>query len=148
MRPFPLVLAALLLAWLVWRWRRRSNGQRIAGIIAVAALLVYGGGLVGFPNLETLIEDTGGTLGKWTYLLVGAMTFLETGAFLSFVAPGEFTILFGGLVAAQVGVGPMMQVIAVATLLLFWAATALAGPGLRRARATAPEAAAAPPRGS
>ena len=34
-------------------------------------------------------------------MLVGVMTFLETGAFLSFVAPGEFTILFGGLSRAR-----------------------------------------------
>ncbi len=42
---------------------------------------------------------------------------------------------FGGLVSAQVGVGPMMQVIAVAALALFWGATALLEPRLRRARA-------------
>ncbi|MGI8594254.1 MAG: VTT domain-containing protein [Solirubrobacteraceae bacterium] len=101
MRPLPLVAAALLLSWLVWRWRRRSNGQRAGGVLAVAALLAYGAGLVALPNVEKLIEDAGGTLGSWTYVLVGAMTFLETGAFLSFVAPGEFTILFGGLVAGQ-----------------------------------------------
>jgi len=100
-KPLPLVGAALLLAWLVWRWRRRSNGERAAGILVVAALLAYGTGLVALPNIEKLIEDAGGTLGSWTYLLVGVMTFLETGAFLSFVAPGELTILFGGLVAGQ-----------------------------------------------
>ncbi len=29
------------------------------------------------------------------------MAFAETGAFLGFVAPGEFTVLLGGLVAGQ-----------------------------------------------
>jgi predicted MFS family arabinose efflux permease len=55
--------------------------------------------------------------------------------------------LFGGLVAEHVGVGPMMQVIAVATLLLFWGSTAATEPGRRRARARAApvEAGAAPP---
>ena len=101
MRPLPLVGAALVLAWLIWRWRRRSNAQRAGAVVVIAALLAYGAGLVELPNVETLIEDAGGTLGDWTYLLVGVMTFLETGAFLSFVAPGEFTILFGGLVAGQ-----------------------------------------------
>jgi len=100
-KPLPLAVAGLLLAWLVWRWRGRSNGQRVGGVIAFAALLAYGTGLVALPNIEKLIEDAGGTLGNWTYLLVGVMTFLETGAFLSFVAPGELTILFGGLVAGQ-----------------------------------------------
>ena len=54
----------------------------------------------------------------------------------------------GGLIAAQVGVGPMMQMVAVATLLLFWGSTALVEPRLRRARAVraaaSPESAAAP----
>lgn len=101
MKPLPLIAAALLAAWLVWRWRRRSNVERVIGMLVVAALVVYGAGLVHPPSLESIIEDLGTRLGKWTYLLVGAMTFLETGAFLSFVAPGEFTILFGGLVAGQ-----------------------------------------------
>ena len=43
--------------------------------------------------------------------------------------------LLGGLIAGPVGVGPMMQVIAVATLFLFWGSTALLEPHLRRARA-------------
>lgn len=101
MKPLPLAGAVLLAAWLAWRWRHRSNGERVLGAVLVAALAVYGSGLVHPPSLESIIEDAGTALGKWTYLLVGAMTFLETGAFLSFVAPGEFTILFGGLVAGQ-----------------------------------------------
>ena len=101
MKPLPLIGAALLLAWLVTRWRKRSNPERILAIVIAGALVAYGAGLVHPPSLESIIEHLGTTLGKWTYLLVGAMTFLETGAFLSFVAPGEFTILFGGLVAGQ-----------------------------------------------
>jgi membrane protein DedA with SNARE-associated domain len=101
MKPLPLAAAVLLAAWLAWRWRRRSNVERVIGVLVAAALVVYGVGLVHPPSLESIIEDLGTRLGKWTYLLVGAMTFLETGAFLSFVAPGEFTILFGGLVAGQ-----------------------------------------------
>ena len=31
----------------------------------------------------------GETLGKWTYLLVGVLAFLETGAFVGFIAPGR-----------------------------------------------------------
>jgi hypothetical protein len=45
--------------------------------------------------------------------------------------------LIGGLVAEQVGVGPMMQVVAVTTLVVFWGATAAIEPGVRRARARA-----------
>ena len=40
-------------------------------------------------------------LGAWTYLLVGALAFLETGAFVGLVAPGETVMLLGGAVAGQ-----------------------------------------------
>ena len=43
----------------------------------------------------------GTTLGKWTYLLVGVLAFLETGAFIGLVAPGETAVLVGGVVAGQ-----------------------------------------------
>jgi undecaprenyl-diphosphatase len=52
-------------------------------------------------NLESIIEDLSKGLGAWTYLLVGGLAFLETGAFVGLVAPGEFTVLLGGAVASQ-----------------------------------------------
>jgi membrane protein DedA with SNARE-associated domain/membrane-associated phospholipid phosphatase len=52
-------------------------------------------------NLEKLIENLSQGLGAWTYLLVGGLAFLETGAFVGLVAPGEFTVILGGAVASQ-----------------------------------------------
>ncbi len=52
-------------------------------------------------NLEELIQDLADSLGSWTYLLVGGLAFLETGAFVGLVAPGEFTVILGGAVAGQ-----------------------------------------------
>ena len=52
-------------------------------------------------NLDQLIEDLSNNLGAWTYLLVGGLAFLETGAFVGLVAPGEFTVMLGGAVAFQ-----------------------------------------------
>jgi undecaprenyl-diphosphatase len=52
-------------------------------------------------NLDKIIEDLSEGLGSWTYLLVGALAFLETGAFIGLIAPGEFTVLLGGAVASQ-----------------------------------------------
>jgi undecaprenyl-diphosphatase len=52
-------------------------------------------------NLDKIIEDLSKGLGSWTYLLVGGLAFLETGAFIGLVAPGEFTVLLGGAVASQ-----------------------------------------------
>ena len=52
-------------------------------------------------NLEKIIEDLSEGLGAWTYGLVALLAFLETGAFVGLVAPGEFTVLLGGAVAGQ-----------------------------------------------
>ena len=48
-----------------------------------------------------LLEDISNTLGAWTYLLVGAFAFAETGAFVGLVVPGETVMLLGGAVAGQ-----------------------------------------------
>ncbi|MFI5026560.1 MAG: bifunctional DedA family/phosphatase PAP2 family protein, partial [Solirubrobacterales bacterium] len=52
-------------------------------------------------NLEKAVQDLSKGLGAWTYLLVGALAFLETGAFVGLIAPGEFTVILGGAVAGQ-----------------------------------------------
>jgi membrane protein DedA with SNARE-associated domain/membrane-associated phospholipid phosphatase len=74
----------------------------IRGLVAVAIVLffVFRDQLPSI-NLDTLIEDLSKGLGSWTYLLVGGLAFLETGAFVGLVAPGEFTVMLGGAVASQ-----------------------------------------------
>jgi undecaprenyl-diphosphatase len=52
-------------------------------------------------DLQELLEDISNTLGAWTYLLIGAFAFLETGAFVGLVAPGETVVIIGGAVAGQ-----------------------------------------------
>lgn len=52
-------------------------------------------------DFEELIADLSRGLGAWTYLLVGGLAFLETGAFVGLIAPGEFTVMLGGAVASQ-----------------------------------------------
>jgi len=100
-KPGPLVFAAALVAYGVIRRKRIGRSEWILGAIVLAALLLYGTGVVHPPSIESLIKDAGEKLGKWTYLLVGALAFLETGAFVGLIAPGEFTILVGGVVAGQ-----------------------------------------------
>jgi undecaprenyl-diphosphatase len=51
--------------------------------------------------VEQFIEDLGHSLGSWAYLLVAFMATAETAAFLGFIAPGEFTIIFGGVLAGE-----------------------------------------------
>jgi undecaprenyl-diphosphatase len=96
-----LLTAAALAGYLFVRRRKLSRWTLGAGIVALVAAVLFGTGVIELPNIEKLIEDAGTRLGKWTYLLVGVLAFLETGAFIGLVAPGETAVLVGGLVAGQ-----------------------------------------------
>lgn len=69
-------------------------------LLAVAAGL-FGAGVIAPPSVEEIVQGVGSSLGDWTYLLVGVNAFLETGAFLGFIAPGETMVLFGGVLAGE-----------------------------------------------
>ncbi|HSS58160.1 MAG TPA: bifunctional DedA family/phosphatase PAP2 family protein [Solirubrobacteraceae bacterium] len=100
-KPVWIVFAVALGAFLVWRRRRLEPTLLAGGALVAVAALVYGLGVVHFPNIEQLLIDVGERLGKWTYVLVGALAFCETGAFIGLIAPGETALLLGGLVAGQ-----------------------------------------------
>jgi membrane protein DedA with SNARE-associated domain len=100
-KPIPLVFAAALVGWLVYRRKRMGWTERVFLILVAVVAVLYGTGVIHPPSLEKIIEDVGTTLGPWTYLLVGALAFLETGAGIGLIAPGEATILLGGFVAGQ-----------------------------------------------
>jgi len=96
------VAAVLVAAYLVWRWRRLSFERKALCIAAVLALAVYASGVLSaLPDPKKIIEDLAKALGKWTYVLVGVAAFLETGAFVGLVAPGETIVLSGGVIAGQ-----------------------------------------------
>jgi membrane-associated protein len=79
-----------------------------AGLFALVAL-----GVVPTPDLDEALTDLSDTLGSWTYALVGGLAFLETGAFVGLVAPGETAVVRGGVVAARGGVdlAPMLLIV-------------------------------------
>lgn len=54
-----------------------------------------------FPDidLQELLDRFAEFLGPWTYLVVAVLAFLETGAFVGLLVPGETTLLIGGAVA-------------------------------------------------
>jgi membrane-associated protein len=95
------------------------RGLVALGGVAAALLVLVVAGVVELPDLESVLTDLSDTLGAWTYLLVAGLAFLETGAFVGLVAPGETAIVLGGVVAAEGGVdlGPI--------LLVAWVAAAL-----------------------
>jgi membrane protein DedA with SNARE-associated domain/membrane-associated phospholipid phosphatase len=101
MHPIWLAGAAALAIYLIVRRRAHGRVTLVAGALAAIGAGLIGAGVIELPNVEHLIEEAGQALGKWTYLAVGVMAFLETGAFIGLVAPGETTVIVGGLVAGQ-----------------------------------------------
>jgi membrane protein DedA with SNARE-associated domain/membrane-associated phospholipid phosphatase len=96
------LLGAVALAAFLWVRRRRLGRIELGlGVLVTAGAVLVGAGVIDLPNIEKLIEDVGTKLGRWTYLLVGVLAYLETGAFIGLVAPGETAVLVGGLVAGQ-----------------------------------------------
>jgi membrane-associated protein len=94
-----------------------------AALLAVAFVAALGfalttAGVIPLPDLDKALTDLSDTLGPWTYGLVGALAFLETGAFVGLIAPGETAVVLGGVVAAhgEVELGLMLG--------LVWAAAA------------------------
>jgi membrane-associated protein len=79
----------------------RRHAFLLAAVLALAALVLTATGTVQLPDLEQVLSDLSDALGTWTYALVGGLAFLETGAFVGLVAPGETAIVLGGVVAAQ-----------------------------------------------
>src|SRR3954451_17290055 len=75
--------------------------ERVLLLLLAVVAVLYGTEVIHPPSLEKIIKDVGTTLGAWTYVLVGALAFLETGAGIGLIAPGEATILLGGFVAGQ-----------------------------------------------
>jgi membrane-associated protein len=98
---------------------RVPRGLLVVGALAAAAFALVTAGVVRLPDLEGFLTDLSDTLGPWTYALVAALAFLETGAFVGLVAPGETAIVLGGVVAAEGGV-ELVPIILVA-----WLAAAL-----------------------
>lgn len=113
MRVVPLLVAVALLGYAFAR--RRLRGEAALALSAGLVAGVYGLGVFGLPNAKDAIKDAGDTLGPWTYLLVAALAFLETGAFVGLVAPGETAIVLGGVVAGQ------GEIDLVALIALVWA---------------------------
>jgi membrane protein DedA with SNARE-associated domain/membrane-associated phospholipid phosphatase len=81
--------------------RRGRHLLGAAALVAVIGIYVLISKVVPHDNLQKLLEDISNTLGAWTYLLVGAFAFLETGAGVGLIVPGETVMLLGGAVAGQ-----------------------------------------------
>ena len=96
------VAGVLVVAFAAWRRERLSGEGKLLAAAVLLACAVYASGILSaLPDPKTLIEDIAEALGAWTYVLVGVMAFLETGAFIGLVAPGETVVIAGGVIAGQ-----------------------------------------------
>ena len=93
---------------------KRGKGIALAGL-AVAAAVIFVLYKKFFPefDLQQLLDDFANLLGAWTYLVIGVLSFLETGAGVGLLVPGETALLVGGAVAGQ-GVINVYLLIAIA----------------------------------
>jgi membrane-associated protein len=99
--------------------RTHRTAILLAGAASAVALGLILAGVVHLPDLQGALADLADRLGPWTYALVAGLAFLETGAFVGLIAPGETAVVLGGVVAAQGDVSlPLM-------LGLAWLAAAL-----------------------
>ena len=90
----------------------------VIGALVVAFVIGY---IVVTRNLsnidvESLLSDVSSALGAWTYVLVTLFAFLETGAFVGLLVPGETVVILGGAVAGQ------GETSVILTIALVWAA--------------------------
>jgi len=82
--------------------RRRRDWLKIVAVLVVV-IVAYQLIKRALPDIDAqqVLEDVSGSLGSWTYLIVGLFAFLETGAFVGLVAPGETVVVIAGAVAGQ-----------------------------------------------
>jgi undecaprenyl-diphosphatase len=99
--PFWLALAFAALVAALVLYRRMGRLPAVAALLVAAGLALLGSGVVELPKPEDAVREIGTTLGAWTYLLVGALAFLESAAFVGLVAPGEVAVILGGNVAGR-----------------------------------------------
>jgi undecaprenyl-diphosphatase len=85
-----------------WRAGKLNTERKIITVVGILGLGLYAAGAFSWlPQPEKVLEDISSALGKWTYLLVFVLAFLETGAFIGLIAPGEAAVVVGGVVAGQ-----------------------------------------------
>jgi membrane protein DedA with SNARE-associated domain/membrane-associated phospholipid phosphatase len=94
-------------------WHKKWFRLPLIALIAIGGYFLFKALLPEF-DLQEILDDVARTLGDWTYLVVGVLAFLETGAFVGLVAPGETFVILGGAVA---GVGETNVIL---TLAIVW----------------------------
>lgn len=118
MKPLWLFAAGALAVFGVIARQRLSRTQLALVALGIVGCAIYGAGLIELPNIKDVIANLGQALGPYTYVLVGIMAFLETGAFVGLIAPGETAMIVGGVIAGQgeIRLGPLILIVWLAAI--------------------------------
>jgi undecaprenyl-diphosphatase len=81
--------------------RLSARNRDILIALVVIAVLIVGSQLLPSINAKKVLHDVSDTLGAATYVLAGLAAFLETGAFVGLILPGETVVILAGAVAGQ-----------------------------------------------
>lgn len=82
-------------------WRIVRSHPLLAVVAVLALLYALFGDSLPSIDAQALLDDVSTGLGDWTYLVVSVLAFLETGAFVGLVFPGETAVIIAGAVAGQ-----------------------------------------------
>jgi membrane protein DedA with SNARE-associated domain/membrane-associated phospholipid phosphatase len=80
---------------------RRTRILQLAGVLVIVGAIIAFNELAPNISLQSALNDVASKVGKLTYLIVGAAAFVETGAFVGLILPGETIVILGGAVAGQ-----------------------------------------------
>ena len=94
--------------------RLGGRSRDILFAIVAIAVLIAGSRLLPQINAQHALHDVSHTLGGVTYVLAGLAAFLETGAFVGLILPGETVVILAGAVAGQGATS------VVATIVVVW----------------------------
>lgn len=73
----------------------------VAGATVALGALLVASGVVPAPDVGAFLADATSSIGAWMYVVVAALAFLETAAFVGLLVPGEMAIVVGGVAAAD-----------------------------------------------
>lgn len=82
----------------------RTRGGLAVAAAATAGVLIasaFALGVIDTPDPSPALSSASDSLGEWTYLAVPGLAFLETGAFVGLLVPGETAVVVGGVVAQR-----------------------------------------------
>ena len=96
-----------------WTAMRTVVKRLAAGVLITTLVVGVATGRIDPTALARALAEVVGGLGAWAYAAVAGMAFVETGAFVGLVVPGETVVVVGGVAASHGDVSlPLIALVA------------------------------------